>query len=82
MNQVALEQFNIKKQIFILKLDHFDVDEKEFESSNKECCVRCYDLYKHKEDSYNGYEFKRLLNDLQIQSFVSKNYFNYKLIFV
>jgi hypothetical protein len=73
---------DIKKQIFILKLDNFEVDEKEFESSNKECCVRFYDLYKHKEDSYNGYEFKRLLNDLQIQSFVSKNYFNYKLIFV
>ena len=68
----------IKKNIYIVKLEDFQVNEKEFENLNEECCINYYDLNKHKDDSYNGYEFRRLLNDLQFQtnikikSYVSK----------
>ena len=53
---------SIKKKIFVLKFEEFDID---FNLNNNEYICGVFDLYKHKEDSYDGYELRRLFKMLE-----------------
>ena len=53
---------SIKKKIFVLKFEEFDID-KYFD--NNEYVRGVFDLYKHKDDSFDGYELRRLFQKLE-----------------
>ena len=55
---------SIKKKIFILKLDDFYVDKTLYENISNEIFGGLYDLHKHKQDDYIGYEMHKFLSDL------------------
>jgi hypothetical protein len=53
---------SIKKSFFVMKLEEVDI-EREVQDNKYVCGV--FDLYKHKEDSYEGYELRRLFKELE-----------------
>ena len=54
---------SIKKQVFILKLEEFTIDENIFDD-NAEYICGIYDLYHHANDDFDGYQLRRLFDDI------------------
>ena len=54
---------SLKKKIYILKLEDFNIDQNIIESNN-ESLAGVFDLYKHQDECYDGYEFRRLIDEL------------------
>ena len=54
---------SIKKNVYILKLEDFWIDETIFHDSAEYFCG-IYDIYRHAKEGFEGYELSRLFNDL------------------
>jgi hypothetical protein len=63
-NRLLRNLVSIKKKVFILKLDDFSIDKSLFENINNDVFGGFYDLYKHKNDDFIGYEMHKFLADL------------------
>ena len=59
---------SLNQNIYVLKLEDFDIDQKIFRE-NHNYFRGIYDLYKHKADSFDGYEFRRLLEMLDKENY-------------
>jgi hypothetical protein len=55
---------SIEKKVFVLKLDDFVIDNRIFHE-NEEFFGGIFDLYKHKEDFCDGYEFRSLIKKIE-----------------
>ena len=65
--KIAFKNFlSIKKKVYILQLEEFYIDYSIF--LGEEFFGGIYFLYKHKDDSFNGYELRRLLSELEDDS--------------
>jgi hypothetical protein len=74
---------SIEKKVFVLKLDDFVIDNRIF-YENEEFFVGIFDLYKHKEDFCDGYEFRSLIKKIENENISIRcvSLFIYEIIFI
>ena len=66
--------YEMKRDVFIAKLEDFAFDKEDnlfIESLKKDGKLQVFDLYKHKDDKFEGYITRKLMNKLDFNDKVS-----------